>query len=140
MTLSMTELMRATRNAFVSGSAQGPWRVLGGVLTGPEPLRPGWIGVEGLGARLLDAEGRVDLPDGEIPGPVCLLDPPEDFLRLLEEINAHLAAGPAVTRRRESFGAYASETAYAPEAPAPWEALFRARLQPYRRMFMEVSL
>ena len=179
MTVSMTELMRSLRNCFLSGAVEGAWRVEAGVLAGEPALRPGWLAAEGLGAFLLREDGTVltaegsltgnsaadgspaghatgdgatpakSLPDGPIEGPVWLLDPPADLLRLLEEINAWLAAqgqdavtAGAVTRRRESFGAYSTETAYstASGSSGSWEAAFAGRLLPYRRMFPEVRL
>lgn len=178
MTVSMTELMRAARNAFVTGAADGSWRVDGGVLTGDIPLEPGWIGIEGRGAFEVGPGGEVEgLRDGAWQGRLWLLDPPDDFLRLLEDVNVWLAdqserdgrsetivetvssgenrpsgattstvetvssgektssgessstgetstkaisgdmaasgiAEPVVTRRRESFGAYTTETDY----------------------------
>ena len=145
MTVSMTELMRAARNCFVTGAADGAWRVEGGVLTGDIPLEPGWIGIEGRGAFEVTAGGAVEgLRDGQWQGRVYLLDPPDDFRRLLEDVNAWLtdqadrdgrtettvetvtsgekttatgsaadgASEPVVSRRRESFGAYATETEF----------------------------
>lgn len=152
MTVSMTELMRAVRNCFLAGAADGAWRVADGRLTGSEALPEGWAAVEGYGAFRLGPGGvGSGLPDGQWEGRVWLLQPPEDFLRLLEDVNGWLArqeksaalAGQAVTRRRESFGAYAAETAYAaPAADASlnWQEAFADRLRPFRRMFMEVSL
>lgn len=159
MTVSMTELMRSARRCFVTGAADGAWRVADGVLTGDVPLRPGWIAIEGRGACELGEGGRLDMPDGAWQGRVWLLDPPEDFVRLLAEINEWLAgqerlralaleqaASGVVTRRRESFGVYASETEISPGSAAlsapslDWEACFAARLLPYRRMFPEVTL
>ena len=152
MTVTMTQLMRAVRNCFAAGWAEGPWTVADGVLTGPVPLPPGWIAIEGRGAFEVAADGHAEgLPEGTFDGKIWLLEPPEDFLRLREEINAWLArqeegvgsaAGAAVTRRRESFGAYSTETAYAvaESATGTWESAFAARMAPYRRMFPEVRL
>lgn len=161
MTVSMTELMRTVRNCFVSGALDGAWRVSGGVPEGDPPLPAGWVAVEGLGAfelpggggggespRTKDESPRTDgpsLPDGDYTGRVWLLDPPEDFVRLLGEINAWLAAkddtGNPVTHRRESFGAYATETSWSVPAGSSgsWEAAFAARLAPFRRMFIQVK-
>lgn len=162
MTVSMTELMRNLRNCFVSGAACGTWKVEGGVLTGDPELRPGWIAIEGMGAFLLGEGGVIEgvpeasLPsDGPVEGPVWLLDPPADVVRLLGEINDWLAArnndamtagaggtGTTITRRRESFGVYTTETAYSTGtgSSGSWEAAFAGRLTPYRRMFPEVKL
>ena len=149
MTVSMTELMRAVRNCFVTGAADGLWRVEGGTLMGDTPLpHSGWVALEGRGVYDL-ASG--DLPDGEWEGRIWLLEPPADFLRLLEDINAWLAktdddsiTSGAVTRRRESFGVYATETEYGvsgtSDTPVDWQSVFAARLAPYRRMFPEVRI
>lgn len=138
MTVSMTELMRTVRNCFVTGAADGSWRVTGGVLEGDVPVE-GWVAIEGRGA--FDA-AACNLPDGPWQGRVWLLDPPEDFLRLLDDVNEWLTrqgSDGAVTRRRESFGVYATETAYSAD-PGGWQSVFADRLAPYRRMFPEVKL
>lgn len=150
MTVTMTELMRCVRNCFVSGAVDGSWRIEAGAITGQPSLRPGWIAIEGRGAFLLDEGGAADgLPDGDWEGVIWLLDPPADFLRLLEEINGWLAAqgrdamtAGAVTHRRESFGAYSTETSYSTGSASSgsWEAAFAGRMLPYRRMFPEVRL
>ena len=149
MTVSMTELMRAVRNCFVTGAADGLWRVEGGVLTGDTPLPHGWVAIEGRGVFAVTPGNPVEgLPDGEWEGRIWLLEPPGDFLRLLEDINAWLAKtgdesiiSGTVTRRRESFGVYATETEYgASGASGGWQSAFADRMAPYRRMFPEVQV
>lgn len=150
MTVSMTELMRAVRNCFVTGAADGQWRVEGGVLTGDTPLPYiSYVAIEGRGVYALSPDGTVEgLPDGEWEGRIWLLEPPEDFLRLLEDINAYLAktgdesiTSGTITRRRESFGVYATETEYgASGTSGGWQSAFADRMAPYRRMFPEVRI
>ncbi len=145
MTVTMSELMRVVRNAFVDGAADGTWRAKDGVLSGDgAPLPPGWVMVEGgplPGIHHIEADGAIEgLPDGEWSGRIWLLSPPEDFVRLLEEINAwldkHDDAG--VIRRSERFGAYSQDTSYA--SALTWQTAFADRLMPYRKMFSTVSI
>lgn len=157
MTVSIADLMRAARNYFVAGALDGPWRIESGVLIGEAgtPLPSGWAAAEGAGVFPVTADGRIDadpLPaDRAWDGPLLLLDPPPDFLRLLADVNAWLeargseavnagagSAGAIITRRRETFGAYTTDTEYAQGISGSWQAAFADRIAPYRRMFPEV--
>ena len=148
MTITLSELMRTVRNYFVSGAADGPWQIADGILTGSAGQRPpvGWVAVDGAGVYQVAADGAIDAPDRAWDGPLHLLAPPDDFLRLLADINDWLAARGAeavtagtVTRRRESFGAYTTDTSYAAGSTgASWTAAFADRLAPFRRMFPDV--
>lgn len=146
MTVTTADVMRHIRNHFVTGRTDGQWTVEGGVLQGSASLTPGqWIAVTGGtpcdGVHQLDDAGAIPgVADGTFTGCVWLLQPPQDFLRLCEEIAAWAQQQPLPGLRQESFGAYSRTAATASDgAPVSWEALFRDRLTPWRRMFAEVN-
>ena len=146
MTLSMTDVMRAVRNYFVTGYADGAWQVSGGMLSGPETIPAHqWIAIADShccdGVYQLDEQGLLPgAAEGSWTGRVRFLSPPGDFLRLVKDINAWIAGREAASPlKQERFGAY-SRTWQDEASALDWETAFAARLAPWRRMFPEVNL
>lgn len=138
MAVTVQDVMRQVRNHFVAGSVCGQWEVVGGQM--PAAFLPGsWIAIpEGplMGVWQLDEGGAI--PGGQdavLDGTVYLLEPPEDFLRLCEEIAQWSAAHPDPSAAAERFGEYSRS-----QSPGGWDQVFQSVLAPYRRMFAEVTV
>ena len=141
MSVSVADVMRYTRNHFVSSYIDGSWQLHEGRLLPDAALHPGaWIALTGdaplPGVYQLDEYASLShLPDGEWTGRVYLLAPPEDFLRLCHDIAAWVDAHPDPTVRTERMGQYSRS-----QDAAPWQQVFGDALLPYIRMFPEVTL
>ena len=146
MTVTITDIMREIRNCFPVAVLYGPWQITDGVLTPPTGLPDsGWIALEGFdgldGVHQLEAGRSLSgAPDGSWTGRVWLLSPPEDFLRVCQQIAdwAHKQPDPSV--QSESFGAYSRTSLTVSGRPLGWQDIFADALRPYRRMFPEVSI
>lgn len=140
MTITPADVMRHVRNHFVSAAVCGEWTLAGGILSPAGCFKPGeWIAIPDAGAvsgiHQLDEYGALPgLPDAGWSGPILLLAPPADFLRLCREIADWAERHPDVTAVSERFGAY-SRTQTSPA----WEKVFAEALTPYRRMYPEVN-
>lgn len=139
MAVSIAAVMRHVRNYFERGCVEGEFAVSGGVLT-PAPNAP-FFAVEG--SMFHDGVYRPgemkEAPHEKFSGKVWLLCPPDDFLKLCEEISAFDDANPASTMQSESFGEY-SYTRGGDSSKQTWAAVFSSKLNSYRRMFTEVGV
>jgi len=142
MAVTVADVMRHVRNYFVAGAVTGSWRAENGTLLPQGVFSPGeWVAVcspfGAPGVWQIDEDGGLpgvpDCPEWE--GEICLLNPPEDFLRLCEEIAgwAESHADPALTG--EKFSQYSRKM-----RDSRWQTAFDAALAPYRRMYPEVKV
>ena len=139
MAVSIAAVMRHVHNFFERGCVEGEFTVSGGVLT-PEPKAP-FFAVEGsMYHDGVYRPGEVkEAPQEKFIGKVWLLCPPDDFLKLCEEISAFDDANPASAMQSESFGEY-SYTRGGDGSKQAWSAVFALKLNSYRRMFTEVGV
>lgn len=139
MTVTIQDVMRHVRNHFVTGSVEGEWQTRDGLLS-PAAFRPGeWIAITGAdapcGVYQLDEYGAIPgAVDAAWSGRICLLSPPEDFLRLCREIADWAKAHTDPTLTGERFGEYSRSM-----EPGGWTTVFAAALAPYTRMYPEVN-
>lgn len=146
MAVSVAAVMRQIRNYFVSGYRYGDFSITGGALS-PSPSC-GYVFIRGSawhdGVWSLSGDTLIDLPEGlrdeTFNGRVYELHPPNDFLALVAEISDYDDKNPAGALQSESFGDYSYTRAGGGQAGAQgWQTAFRARLDPYRRMWAEVE-
>ncbi len=140
MQVTVSDVMRETRNYFLRATYSGCFTVAQGQLLLSKPLAArSWVALEGAdapsGVYQLDEDGRLpDCPDGSWTGRVHLLSPSSDFLRLCQEIQDWAAAHPDSTIRAERFGEYSCT-----RSDSSWQAVFQHRLRAYQKMFAEVN-
>lgn len=140
MKVTVSDVMRKTRNYFLSTTFSGTFTVTDGVLAmNPALKAESWIAIEGgeslNGVHQLDAQGRIPgAQDGSWTGLVHLLSPTADFLRLCQDISDWTEKHPDVTLVSEKFGEYSRS-----QSSGAWERVFENRLLPYQRMFSEVN-
>lgn len=142
MSVTIAAVMRHIRNYFEQGSYTGPIAIRGGVVT-PAVSTPyvciyGSDHLDGIhavgGGRILDA-----MDDEDFTGRVWFLEPPADFLSLVEQITAYEAQNAPSPLLSESLGEYSYTRAQGKTGGGlTWEEAFATRLAPYRRMFTEV--
>lgn len=140
MTVTIPDVMRHVRNHFPTGSIHESWEISGGRLSPGFFLPSEWIAVTGPGAPAgvyqLDENGCLPgVPDTQWEGEILLLSPPEDFLRLCDEIAAWVQQHPDPAAASERFGEYQRSS-----SGDSWTQVFSAALTPYRHMYEEVSL
>lgn len=147
MTITVSDLMRETRNFFPAAWLDAAWTLHSGVLSPDGGLRPGdWIALTGSlhsdGVYQLDQHGRLPTAHDESwQGRVWLLRPTADFLALSEQIAVWAAAQGNASAVKESFGAYSRELATGSTGrPITWQEHFARQLLPFRRMYTEVAL
>lgn len=140
MQVTVSDVMRETRNYFLHATYVGHFTVSQGQLMLSEPLASGsWVALEGAGAcsgvYQLDEAGRLpNCPDGSWTGRVHLLSPSHDFLRLCQEIQDWVTTHPDSTIRAERFGEYSCT-----RDDSTWQKVFHPRLKAYQKMFAEVN-
>ena len=136
-------VMRVCRHYFPADRMDGAWQVKGGVLAPEVP--DGLIAVSGS----MRHNGVWEVSGGKIEsetdeawnGRVWMLAPPKEFMGLCEEIDAWREKHPSQALKSERFGEYACEYAAGKDGtPLGWQAVFAAKLQPYKRMYAEVDI
>ena len=137
MTIEVSDVMRETKNYFPAAHAAGRWTVKDGKIS-PLPFgKPGLVafgqGCPQPGVYEVKEDASVEMPEGEWAGAAWLLEPPKDFLKLCEDIEAW-AKGQNLGVEKESFGLYSVTRA------SGWQQAFARALRPYRRMFTEVKV
>lgn len=83
--------------------------------------------------------GMAASPDETFRGTVWLLRPPNDFLKLCEEIAKYDEHNPAGSLVSESFGSYSRTRGTGAGGSVAWQDVFADALRPYRRMWTEVG-
>jgi len=146
MSITLTDIMRETRNWFLAETRRGAFTVDDCGTLAPGTLSPGTFCLltpDGGLPRLypVDCLGRLEgAEETAFTGTVQLLAPPADFLRLCAEIAEWDAAHPADGLKRETLGDYSYERAAdAAGRPLDWRNVFAARLAPWRRLIPEVK-
>ena len=144
----MLEIMRDVKNYFVGNIIAGIFEIRKGAIDLDKELLKGYKfviiqadekygGLYSLSDRgsLLKDGKRVR--DGRFTGTLYLLDPPEDFLSLADEIKEYRKNNPQTGIVSESFGgySYSLHSGGAANAPSGWREVFRSRLNKYRKMF-----
>lgn len=146
MAVSVAAVMRHIRNYFDRGYRYGDFTIIGGALT-PAP-DSAYVYIAGSvlhdGVWALSGDMLQGVPDGlrdeSFSGRVYELHPPDDFLRLCEEISEYDDKNPVGALQSESFGDYSYTRAYASQkAPNGWQGAYYDRLAPYRRMYTGVG-
>lgn len=140
MNVTIPDVMRHVRNHFVSSRIDHSWQVAGGRLLPETYFRPGeWIAIldgPARGVWQLDENGAIPgAGDAVWAGRICLLEPPEGFLRLCGEIARWCAAHPDPAMTSERFGEYSRS-----QTGGGWTRVFASSLAPYTRMYTEVNL
>lgn len=140
MNVTIPDVMRHVRNYFVSSCIDWSWQIEGGRLLPETSFRPGeWIAVlDGpvRGVWQLDENGALPgAADAAWAGRICLLEPPEGFLRLCGEIAQWAAQHPDPTMTSERFGEYSRS-----QTSGGWTQAFAGSIAPYTRMYPEVNL
>lgn len=146
MAISMENVMRRVRNYFQRGYTEGTFDITGNVLS-PAPAAP-WVAIRGSlyhdGVYRCTDGVLQDMPEGRMDerftGVVWHLHPPDDFVSLVEDINAYDAKNPAGAYQSESFGDYSyTRPSGANGGVMSWETAYADALRPYKRMFSEVG-
>lgn len=131
-------ILKHCRNFFVHGSAQaGKYAIEGGELVLPFIIPGQYFLVQG--SVLNDGVwqyGRDTLTDEVFTGTITPLAIPQDFLKLVQDIEAwQTKNGDASPYTSESFGGYSyTRAAGASGAGATWQDAFRTRLNPWRKL------
>lgn len=146
MAVSIAAVMRHCRNYFETGYMDGTFRITGNML--PEARGARFVYISGslmhdgvwescdgfLTGRSVDG-----LTNEEFTGRVWFLNPPEDFLQLVRDMQEYEKKNPITAVLSESFGGYSVERAGTADGkPVTPERMFSVRLNDYRRMFTEV--
>ena len=131
-------VMDSIYNHFEHSLESGEFTISGGVLSGAEFLLDGqYYLIEGSalndGLHLHPAD---DLVDEAFAGEVWGLSVPKAFVGLVEEIEGWQQKHPVTGYTSESFGGYSYSlpTNSVTGQAAQWQDVFRARLNPYRRL------
>ncbi len=140
MEVSIAAVMRHVHNYFERGFIDGEFTVSGGVLN-PMPRAP-YVAI--TGSVWHDGVYRIDelreQPEETFVGRVWALHPPDDFIRMCEQIATYDEQNPAGALQSESFGEYSYARASCQNGVIGWQTAFAQQLVPYRRMFTEVNV
>lgn len=144
MTVGVGDVLASVNNRFEGAPVKGLWSVSAGKLvpaSGQElPLASGqWYVIAGSALNDgLHKRGAGGLADEEFDGTVTPLRIPRDLLDLVEEIDAweEGQAGASGPYASESFGGYSYSRATDPATglPMTWQAVFRSRLNRWRKL------
>lgn len=140
MKVTIPDVMRHVRNYFVYARLDDSWQTIDGRLRPEGLLGPGdWIAIlDGplQGVHQLDEYGAIPgAKDTQWEGRICLLTPPDSFLRLCCEIDAWARAHGDPSMRSERFGEYSRTMMH-----TDWTQAFAHALAPFTRMYTEVNL
>lgn len=140
MAVSIAAVMRFVNNYFERAYIDGTFTISGGVLS-PAPSAP-YVAIEGSAwhGGVYRIDQLREQPEETFAGRVWALQPPDDFVRLCEEIAQYDADNPTGALQSESFGEYSYTRASGQNGVIGWQTAFAARLWPYRRMFTEVDV
>lgn len=131
-------VMDSIYNHFERTLESGEFTISGGVLSGAEFLLDGqYYLIEGSALNDgLHLHPAGDLVDEAFSGEVWGLSVPRAFVKLVEEIEGWQEKHPVSGYTSESFGGYSYSlpTNSATGQAAQWQDVFRARLNPYRRL------
>ena len=144
-------VMRSIKNFFETGYIQSTFTIDGGVIAPSSMFKIGeYIAIEdsyyhngvwkiGAGFKLTGAS--VDTPSETFTGRVWFLHPPASFLDLYTEIVDFDRQNPVGANKSESLGSYTYTRESTPNgAVQTWQGVYASQLNPYRRMFTEVSI
>lgn len=144
--LALERVMRHCRNWFIRTTRTGDFMISGGVLTGAESwLLPGQY-YRVMGSVLNDGVHRYGdaedtLTDEAFSGRVDALAPPRDFLQLAAEIDGwqakfgEAAASPYSSENLTGYYSYTKASCITQDGGSGgWEAVFAAKLAPYRKL------
>lgn len=142
MGVTIATIMRHLRNFFDKGSKSGTITIKGGVVTPAVPTPYVCI----YGSDHHDGVRRVSLGCIEYPGQdetftgtLWFLNPPDDFLALVDQIAAYEEQNAPSPLLSESLGEYSYTRAQGQTGGfLSWQEAFAKQLEPYRRMFTEV--
>lgn len=144
MTVSVAAVMRHCRNYFETGYLDGTFRITCNALFGADGAR--WVYISGsmqhngvwqVQDGYLVGRSVEGLMDEEFDGRVWFLDPPDDFLELVKEMQVYEEKNPVTALVRERFGNYERQLDAA-QMGKSWDVAFNASLIRYKRMFTEV--
>lgn len=141
---TITEMCQAIRNYFVVCTHSGTFEIKSGSITAPF-LSPGQYfcicnSFFNDGVHLYPAH---DLRNETFTGDILVMDLPQDFLQLAEEIKAwreryETPDGPALSPfSAESFGEYKYKRG---DNAASWITVFGSRLSAYRKITLKPRL
>ena len=134
---ALERLLRQLNNDFAEAVYRGTVRVCDGTLVQPVP-KAGWYyrlcgSPADDGVYLCTASGA--LHDGEFSGAVYMLAIPPEVRQLAEDIEAWCAEHENTDYQSESFGGYTyTRFAGADGTPLRWQQVFRARMNPWRKL------
>lgn len=142
MLQTVAALMRHVRNYFETGCIQAEFTIEGGAVT--PAVESKYVCIEGShynnGVKKLE-NGVIENPgpDETFDGKIWLLNPPDDFLELAQEIATYNQKNPLSPIVSESFGEYSVTYAGGNNGRADWQKVFFSALIPYRKMYTEVG-
>lgn len=141
------DLMRETKNYFVVDKEEGTFAISGGAITLQGQYLAGqYIAVSGSilndGVyKLTNSQGAAaGFVDETFTGNVYALAVPKDFERLSTEIDSFIEQNPEGAAVSESFGGYSKTRQTGDKGVVTWQERFAKRINPFRKMFTEVSL
>ncbi|MCD7770859.1 MAG: hypothetical protein LUH23_02045 [Oscillospiraceae bacterium] len=126
---------RHIKNYFISEVHAGEFTISGGAVTDADFMRDGYYLI--WGSKYNDAVHLYPddvLTDEEFSGDIALMNPPEDFLALCEEIETYMASDMASPSpyKKESFGGYSYELE--DTEANNWQKVFASRLNQWRKI------
>lgn len=132
----LEEILAHLRNDFARESFEGSWTIENGSIELPFLASGQYFRIEGSifndGIHQYPDE---DLADESFEGRIFALAVPKQVQDLAEEIAAWRAKNPETAYASESFGGYSySKATQAGGAPVSWQAVFRSRLNRWRKL------
>ncbi len=128
-------VLRHIKNYFITEVHAGNFTISGGKLTDADFMKDGYYLI--WGSKYNDAVHIYPddtLTDEEFSGDVALMNPPEDFLTVCEEIEEYMASDMASPSpyKKESFGGYSYELE--DSSSCSWQRVFASRLNQWRKI------
>ncbi len=126
---------RHIKNYFISEVHAGKFSIVGGELEDPGFMNDGYYLI--WGSKYNDSVHLYPddtLIDEEFDGDIALMNPPEDFLTVCEEISEYMASDMASPSayKKESFGGYSYERE--DSESNSWQKVFSSRLNQWRKI------
>lgn len=128
------EVMRNVRNFFTAESVNDDFEIKDGTISLPFICR--YVLIEG--SKFNDGLHQIPLnglTNEEFKGRITAVNPPEDFLKLVEEIEAYQAKYENTPYVSESFGGYSYQKGTNGKGGViTWEDVFKIRLKVWKKI------
>jgi len=129
----LNEVMRICRNFFDAEHLEGSFSIKGGTISLPFVSR--YVLIEGSKFNNgIQEYPLTDLKDEDFNGAITAVNPPDDFIDLVNDIKKYVNENKPTPYVSESFGGYSYTKATVNGKIPGWQEVFADRLKIWRKL------